>query len=79
MSRTLTLKISENLYERLLNVARQIGRSPEQTVLVWLEDRVKTVQEDSLLKLAGVYESDSIDVSEHHDDYIGKSIMDSHD
>lgn len=45
----------------------------------WLENSVKQSANDSLLKLAGVFESDLTDVSEYHDEYIGKALSDNHE
>lgn len=83
MAKTLTLEISDPIYQMLLKTAKQIGQTPEQVVLNWLENRVKqSVNDplnDPLLKLAGIFDSDLTDISQHHDKYIGKALRDNHE
>lgn len=79
MSKTLTLEISDPIYQMLLKTAKQIGQTPEQVVLNWLENRVKQSTKDPLLQLAGIFDSDLTDISEHHDEYIGNALRDNHE
>lgn len=79
MAKTLTLEISDSIYQMLLKTAKQIGQTPEQVVLNWLESSVKQSTNDPLLKLAGIFDSDLTDISERHDEYIGKVLSDNHE
>lgn len=74
MAKTLTLKISDKTYKLLLTTATQHGQTPEQIISDWIEDKVKQTVEDPLLQLAGAFETNVTDVSEHHDEYIGQSL-----
>ena len=75
MATAITVQIPDHVYKPLLERANQIGQTPEQIVSEWIEDIVKHLTEDDpLLQLAGVFESDVTDVSARHDDYIGQSL-----
>lgn len=78
MTITLTVEISDTIYETLVHVASQVGQTPEQMILHWIENRIDSPDEDSLLALAGVFEAPVTDISKQHDDYIGSSIKDNH-
>lgn len=78
MAKTLTIEISDNIYASLVKVASQIGQSPEQIILHWIENRVEPAAEDPLLALAGAFEAPMTDISERHDDYIGANLKGGH-
>ena len=74
MAKIVTLEVSDNLYELLLQVAGQIEQTPEQLLVEWIENKIKQSLNDPLLQLAGAFESDLTDISERHDTYIGVSL-----
>jgi hypothetical protein len=75
MGHTLILEVPEEVYEPLFRKAKQTGETPEKIVAVWLANAVKSLTDDPLLQLAGVFASDATDVSERHDEYIGQGLM----
>jgi hypothetical protein len=76
MTKTLTLEITDTIYEVLLETSAQAGQTPEQIILEWVEHRIKQTMSDPLLELAGTFESDTTDVSERHDEYFGAAVSD---
>jgi len=70
----LTVEIPDHIYEPLKQKASQTGQTPEQIASAWIEKAVTRLTDDPLLQLAGVFESEFSDISERHDDYIGKAI-----
>ena len=74
MGHTLRLDISDDLYEALRSRAEQKGTSLEQTAVERLAGSVMPVEDDPLLQLAGVLDSDLRDIAEHHDVYLGRSL-----
>ncbi len=76
MARTLTVTISDEDYQRLLQRATQAGRSPEALVEVWLVSALQPIAKDPLIQLSGSIQADVTDVSERHDDYIGQALYD---
>ena len=75
MAKALTLMIPDDIYEPILRKANRIGQSPEQVISEWIRNTVRQISEDDpLLQLAGIFESDIKDISEHHDDYIGQNL-----
>jgi hypothetical protein len=78
MAKTVTIEISDNIYASLMKVAAQIGQTPEQIILYWIENQIEPATKDPLLALAGVFEAPVTDIGEQHDDYIGASIKDDH-
>ncbi|MCU0645828.1 MAG: hypothetical protein MUC94_16405 [bacterium] len=74
MSIALTLQIPDHIYIPILNSASLIGKTPEQIISEWLEKMVSRINDDPLLQLAGVFESNIANVSDAHDEYIGQSL-----
>jgi hypothetical protein len=72
MAKTLTLEISDNIYEVLLKTSSQVGQTPEQIILEWVENKIKRTMQDPLLELAGTFESNTTDIGERHDEYLGQ-------
>ena len=75
MERTLVLEVPEEVYQPLIKKAQQIGQTPEKVVLQWLTNALRSVSDDPLLQLAGAFESEITDLSEKHDEYIGRGLM----
>ena len=78
MAKILTLELSDNIYEVLLKTSTQIGQTPEQIIIEWVETKIKQTVQDPLLQLAGIFEANITDVSERHDEYIGAGLRDTH-
>ncbi len=78
MAKTLTLNMSDSTFEKLTKAARRFGKTPEQIISEWIEKQFKKSKDDPLLKLAGIFESESLSVSEKHDEYIGKGLKEDH-
>jgi hypothetical protein len=76
MSIALTLQIPDHIYKPLLKTASLIGKTPEQIVSEWIEKMVSRMNDDPLLQLAGVFESNIANVSDAHDEYIGQTLRD---
>lgn len=75
MANTLTIEIPNSVYELLHKKAREIGQTPEQIALKWVENAAKQLSsEDPLLQLAGTFESENTNISDKHDEYIGQKI-----
>ena len=74
MAHTLTLQVSDDIYEALVHRARQAGQEPDQLALEWLATALQTASEDPLLQLAGAFECELTDVSERHDAYLSRSL-----
>lgn len=75
MGHILTLDIPDQVYEPLLERAKQTGQTPEDMVLEWLTRTTRNLTDDPLLQLAGTFESSLTDVSDRHDDYIGQGLQ----
>jgi hypothetical protein len=75
MTKALTLTLPDSLYDPLLRMADRAGQSPEQIVSEWTEKILRQLtNEDPLLQLAGIFESDLTDISRNHDSYIGQNL-----
>lgn len=82
MGHTITLDLSDDLYEALRQSAAKSGHTPEQTAAECLSKHLQPPAEDPLIALAGVLDSDLHDVAERHDYYLGQRLVDrlrSHD
>lgn len=75
MSRKLTVELSDEAYESLVEAGRGKGESPEA-----LASRLLIASfTDPLLRLAGCIKSPIKDIADEHDEYLGRAIMDRHD
>lgn len=74
MSKMITVQVSDYVYELLLNKATEMGQTPEQIALMWLEDKTKQIDNEPLLQLAGIFSSDVPNISAQHDKYIGEHL-----
>jgi hypothetical protein len=75
MSHTLTLEIPEDVYESLLEAARQTGQRPETLAVQWLAQVPKKDVDDPLEQFIGAFNSQGSDWIEKHDDYLGEAGM----
>jgi hypothetical protein len=75
MSHKLTLELPDEAYESLVQAGQEKGESPETVA-----SQVLTIRfTDPLVKLFGALEYVRDDISERHDEYIGKGILDEPD
>lgn len=74
MGHTLQLNIPDDLYEILRGRAEQQGTTPEQVAEECLSRSAMPAEEDPLLLLAGVLDSELGDIAELHNLYIGRAL-----
>jgi hypothetical protein len=74
MEHTLTLELSNTIYEPLTKTARQTGKTPEQLAIEWLEQAAHIVLQDPLEDFIGVFHSDVPDWADEHDKYLGQAL-----
>ena len=74
MAKTLTLELSDNIYDLLVKTSLNFGQTPEEMIMELVKGRVKEAAQDPLLQLAGIFESENTDISARHDDYIGQAL-----
>jgi hypothetical protein len=71
MNHPLTLELPENVYESLLEKARQAGKSPEAFAVQLLSAATPTVIDDPLEQFIGAFSSYNSDWADAHDKYLG--------
>jgi hypothetical protein len=71
MSQALTLNLPDDAYRALLQAGRDRSEPPENVASRLLAE----VLSDPLVSLFGCLEYSSPDVADHHDQYIGESIL----
>lgn len=71
---TLNLQLPDEIFDPLLRQAQRFGSTPEAVVTDWVASAVLAPLEDPLLKLLGCIESDTSDVAERHDEYLGLAL-----
>jgi hypothetical protein len=76
MSHTLTIEVSDAVYEPLQKTAAQSGQSPEALVTQWISIAVQRLAEDPLEQFIGTLSSQRPDWADHHDQYLGKAVAD---
>ncbi len=74
MAHTLLLEVPEDVYESLLETAREEGQSPEILAVQWLADRVHGNEIDPLAKWIGALDTGVVGWADEHDRYIGEAI-----
>jgi hypothetical protein len=75
MSHTLTLEVPEDVYESLLQAAKQTGQSPEILAVQWLAQVPQKTTDDPLEQFIGAFNSHGSDWIEKHDEYLGDAAM----
>ena len=75
MGHTLLLEVPENVYELLTKTAEQVGRPREALAAEWLVATINRLAYDPLEKFIGAFSSGVSNWADDHDQYIGKSIM----
>lgn len=74
MKRTLTLEIPDDLYEPLVQLAKQKGQSPEALAAELLIAAGKAALDDPIEKYIGAIKSNTSGWGAQHDEYIGLSL-----
>jgi hypothetical protein len=74
MKRSLTLELPENVYEALVEKAKQAGRSPEAFAIQLLTAATQTVLDDQLEQFIGAFSRHGSDWADAHDKYLGWSV-----
>jgi hypothetical protein len=77
MEHTLSLSVSEEIYESLSKIAEEIGEPPEQLAARWVALCAKSLTSDPLDRLIGSLDSGMPGWSDNHDWYIGQAILES--
>jgi predicted transcriptional regulator len=74
MGHTLSVNVSDDLYDTLRSLARQKGTTPEEVAAEIVAESAMPPDKDPLLQLAGVLDSGVEDIADHHDLYIGRAL-----
>lgn len=75
MEHTLLLEVPENVYDVLTKTAEQVGRPREALAVEWLVATINRLVYDPLEEFIGAFSSSVPHWADDHDQYIGKSIM----
>jgi hypothetical protein len=75
MPHPLTIEISDPGYQTLEKWAAREGTTPEALASDWVARRLTELENDPLMRWAGAIDSDLSDVAEHHDHYLGESLV----
>lgn len=75
MGYTLTLEVSEEIYQPLARAAQQSSQTVEELAVEWLLLALHAVQEDPLEEFIGGFASDLPDWTEHTDEYLGQTLQ----
>ena len=78
MGHTLTLELPEDVYQSLVQTAKQVGQLPEVYAAQLLTTATQHQTEDPIEQFIGAFDSRGSDWADHHDAYLGKSAMDTH-
>jgi hypothetical protein len=74
MNHPFILELPENVYESLLEKAKQAGKSPEALAVQLLTAATQTVVDDPLEQFIGAFSSHGSDWADAHDKYLGLSV-----
>jgi hypothetical protein len=75
MERTLTIEVPESIYDSLVRVAEQKGRTPEELAVEWLGHATRMAIEDPVENFIGAFASNIPDWADQHDKYIGQTLI----
>ena len=64
----------EDMTDLPVKTPSRTKKTPEKPVMEPARERIEETVEDSLLQLAGIFESDCTDISARHDAYIGEGL-----
>jgi hypothetical protein len=76
MGHTLTLDVPEDVYQSLMQQAKQTGQAPEALAVQLLAATTQHQVDDPLEQFIGAFSSHGADWADHHDTYLGESIRD---
>ena len=74
MTRILLLEVPEDVYDALLERAREEGQSPEILAAQRLADAFRVGNDDPLAKCVGALDTDITGWADNHDYYLGEAI-----
>ena len=75
MTHTITLEVSQDLYDLLAEVGKDKGQSPEVVAADILASARLYLTTDPLERLAGTLETDVRDWGRNHDHYLGQALL----
>jgi len=77
MAHQLTLEVSDEVYQPLLQKAQATGQSVEEVARAYLAESIGTRGPGGRLrKWGGFWDSNVPDAGERHDDYLGQALHD---
>ena len=76
MGHTLTLELPEDVYQSLMETAKQTGQPPEAIAVQLLATATEHRVDDPVEQFIGALSSQGSDWADHHDAYLGKSVRD---
>ena len=76
MGHTITVDMPQEVYESLAKTAQQAGQTPEELAKLWLLASLRRIADDPLEKFIGAVSSGVPDLSDRHDDYLGRALYD---
>jgi hypothetical protein len=79
MSKTLSIEIPDEIYQAFLETAERLGQSPEAIVSQWIVTQHQTQSSDPLDSFIGAFKSDIPDWTSRHDEYLGATLLETHD
>ena len=74
MAATLTLEISDELFQQLQRQACEKGTTPEALATEYLASLLSPSSQDRLLRWIGAFESSVPDAAERHHEYLGQAL-----
>ncbi|MEO8286885.1 MAG: hypothetical protein ABI670_10665 [Chloroflexota bacterium] len=77
MEHTLSLSVSEEVYQSLIKIAAEEGKPPEELAALLLTLAAKSLSSDPLDKLLGILDTGAAGWSDQHDWHIGQAIIES--
>jgi len=75
MEHTLTIELSDEIYEPLTKTAEETGKTPEELAVAWLLLAIRYVLKDPLEEFIGAFHSDVADWADQHDKYLGQALI----
>ena len=79
MGHLLQLEVPEAVYETIMRSAEQTGQEPEDVAVRLLVSAAENLVEDPLEAFIGAFPSDIADWGDHHDRYLGASLLEQGD
>jgi hypothetical protein len=79
MSKTLSIELSDEIYNTLLQTAECLGQSPEALASQWIVSQHQAYISDPVIAFIGAFRSEIPDWASRHDEYLGDSFLETHD